>query len=82
MVGLEALAAGLPCVVPDGSYGSAELERVLHPADVSDPERLAGLLREVARERGSRASLLPAELTLERCAASYLAAFGDLAAAP
>lgn len=81
MVALEALACGLPCVVPTGSYGSPALDPVLHQADPADPGRLADLLHEVTRVRGPRTSLLPAEFTLERCAESYLATFGDLVSA-
>jgi len=78
MAVLEALACGLPCVVPSGALGSPALDSVVHQVDPADPGRIAGLLHEVTRVRGSRTSLLPAEFTLERCAGSYLAAFEDL----
>lgn len=81
MVGLEALACGLPCIVPAGSSGSPVLDRVLHEADPADPARLADVVAAVARERRPRTSLLPAEFTLEHSADRYLATFADLASA-
>lgn len=78
MAVLEALACGLPCVVPAGSLGSRALDSVLHQVDAADPEQLAGVLQRVAAGRGARASLLPAGFTLEQCAKNYLALFADL----
>jgi glycosyltransferase involved in cell wall biosynthesis len=81
MVGLEALASGLPCIVPAGSSGSAVLDRVLHEVDPGDPARLADVVGAVARVRRPRMSLLPAEFTLEHSADHYLTTFADLASA-
>jgi phosphatidylinositol alpha-1,6-mannosyltransferase len=78
MAVLEALACGLPCVVPAGALGSKALDSVVHEVDAGDPEQLAGVLQRVAGERGARASLLPAGFTLEQCAKNYLAVFADL----
>jgi len=81
MTGLEALACGLPCVVPIGAFGTPALERVMHPVDPADPGRVADVLDAVTLDGRPRASRLPAEFTLEHCADSYLATFDDLAAA-
>lgn len=78
MAVLEALACGLPCVVPSGSVGSAALNRVLRAVDPTDHGALADALHGATRARGPRASRLPAEFTLDRCAGGYLATFGDL----
>ena len=78
MAVLEGLACGLPCIVPAGSHGSAGLDHVVHQSDPADPARLADLVTRVTETRGPRASLLPAEFTLEHCADSYLATFDDL----
>ncbi|WP_213450966.1 glycosyltransferase family 4 protein [Rhizomonospora bruguierae] len=81
MAGLEALACGLPCVVPAGSLGSETLARVMRQVDPADPGLVAEALRDATRKRASRESLLPAQFTLAHCARGYLAAFEDLAPA-
>ncbi|WP_422769754.1 glycosyltransferase family 4 protein [Plantactinospora sp. WMMC1484] len=78
MTVLESLACGLPCVVPAGAIGGTSLGPVLHQVDPDDPEAVAEALRAAVRTPGGRASLLPAELTLDHCARSYLALFEEL----
>ncbi|MEV1288028.1 glycosyltransferase family 4 protein [Micromonospora sp. NPDC049679] len=78
MAVLEALACGLPCVVPTGAVGSQALRGVLHEVDAGDPGLLADALKDVAPARGARASLLPSEFLLEQCAKDYLTLFGEL----
>ncbi|MEE6263827.1 glycosyltransferase family 4 protein [Plantactinospora sonchi] len=75
---LEALASGLPCVVPTGAAGPAALDPVLHEVDPGDAGRLAEVLTGVPRPDGGRPSLLPAELTLDHCAGSYLSLLEEL----
>jgi glycosyltransferase involved in cell wall biosynthesis len=79
MAVLEALACGLPSVVPAGAIGSEALDRVLQEVDPSDPGLLADALEKVTRVRGERESLLPREFSLEQCAGDYLADFEELA---
>jgi glycosyltransferase involved in cell wall biosynthesis len=78
MAVLEGLANGLPCIVPTGSHGASGLDHVVQQCDPADPARLAQVLYTVMPSRGPRGSLLPERFTLEHCAASYLATFGDL----
>ncbi|MFY1670463.1 glycosyltransferase family 4 protein [Plantactinospora sp. WMMB334] len=78
MTVLESLACGLPCVVPTRAIGGAPLGPVLHQVDPDDPEAVAEALRAAVRTPGGRASLLPAELTLDHCARSYLDLFEEL----
>ncbi|WP_433293062.1 glycosyltransferase family 4 protein [Actinoplanes sp. CA-030573] len=82
MAVLEALACGLPSVVPTGSLGTSRLDRVVREADPADAERLADVLIDVTGHRGARASLLPEEFTLAHSARSYLTAFQDLVPVP
>lgn len=78
MTVLESLACGLPCVVSAGAVGAAALGPVLHQVDPDDPEALADTLQAVTRDPAPRGGRLPAELTLEHCARSYLALFEEL----
>jgi Glycosyltransferase len=81
---LEALACGLPCVVPTGytlpggPRNSCAPESVLYQVDPRDPARLAETLLTVPRPSDARPSLLPAELTLDHCARRYLELFAQL----
>lgn len=78
MTVLEALASGLPCVVPTGVIGSPALDPVLLQVDPRDDEQLATVLRSMVPTAQARNSRLPAEFTLEHCARSYLALFEEL----
>jgi phosphatidyl-myo-inositol dimannoside synthase len=70
MTVLEALASGLPCVVPPG-LGTGPV----HEVDTARPERLAEALHRLARERSPRTSRLPPERHLTHCAREYLRLF-------
>ncbi|MFY1691961.1 glycosyltransferase family 4 protein [Plantactinospora sp. WMMB782] len=79
---LEALAGGLPCVLPTGATGPDSLAGVLHPVDPADAGALADILAGMPPAAGPRSSLLPEELTLAHCARSYLTLFDELAGRP
>ena len=84
MAVLEALAAGLPCVVSRGAIGGRGLADVLVEVDTGDAEQLAAALTELAARvgpltpSGTRPSRLPAEYHLGHCARAYLAVFDDV----
>ncbi|BCB84182.1 glycosyltransferase [Phytohabitans suffuscus] len=79
LVVLEALASGLPCVVPASFVAPGAAGDGLHPVDAGDTAAVAAALTARAAGPGTRASLLPAELTLEHCARAYLDLFGEVA---
>jgi glycosyltransferase involved in cell wall biosynthesis len=81
MTVLEALACGLPCIVPTGSVGTPALSKVLIEVDPTAPELIADTLRSAVRAPHARTSLLPPEFTLEHCAQAYLEDFRHLAEA-
>jgi glycosyltransferase involved in cell wall biosynthesis len=70
---LEALASGLPCLVPRG-LGAGPVYEI----DTADPDRLADVLYRRTRERGPRTSRLPADLHLDHCAREYLRLFDEI----
>jgi glycosyltransferase involved in cell wall biosynthesis len=78
MTMLEALACGLPCLVPAGMAGSLAQRTSVHEVDVTSPDLLADALSEVTRVPRPRVSLLPRELHLEHCAQAYLTVFEEL----
>ncbi|HEX6501472.1 MAG TPA: glycosyltransferase family 4 protein [Micromonosporaceae bacterium] len=82
LVVLEALASGLPCVIPPGPIRSPAISRVLEQVDPSDAALLADVLQKATPLPGPRASLLPPELDLRHCATEYLSLFRELASAP
>jgi glycosyltransferase involved in cell wall biosynthesis len=77
---LEALACGLPCVVPTGAIQSRALTDRLVEVDVSDPVGLADALLATGRQPRRGQSRLPDEHRLEFCAQRYLEVFDTLAA--
>ena len=80
MAVLEALACGLPCVVTAGSVAAKALEPVLRQVNTADPGLLADALCEAVATKDHRASLLPPQFQLARCASSYLDEFDLLRA--
>jgi glycosyltransferase involved in cell wall biosynthesis len=81
LVPLEALASGVPVVVPEGTYWGdrirAEGGGLVYPGE--DPDRLAGALLALASSAELRARLsldaaaVAAPFTWERCTASWAA---------
>ncbi len=81
LVPLEALSAGVPVVVPEGTYWGERIRSVggglVYPGE--DPDRLSGALLELASSPELRARLslegasAAAPFTWERCTASWAA---------
>jgi glycosyltransferase involved in cell wall biosynthesis len=74
---LEALAAGLPVLVPLESRWSADLEAIVERVDMDDPAALAAAILRASRSSPSE-STLPARYTQAAMVESYRSIIGDI----
>lgn len=74
---LEALAVGLPVLVPVGSRWPDDLSAVFDVVDMNDPEELARQIAEAASRRSS-VSLLPRRYCADGMRDAYQALLGEL----
>jgi glycosyltransferase involved in cell wall biosynthesis len=74
---LEALAAGLPCIITAGSAKSGDLLPILHECETDDATAFADAITGTVLSPSQRECLLPPEYLLGHCANTYLSAFAD-----